>query len=323
VNGRTLRDCLSDLPGARVVAPPSASFDGLAMPSSSDPSPSCEAPTVDDGPFVVTDVPQLGRTGFTHFLDGAQRSWTGVYVGLTPVYLAHTSAGIVERLDRDVLPPSIYSGDMEAFVPEGSPAAQRISHMLPVVTVGPGDTGMEQAGEQALKRISERREERERVVARSFTEGVLLIDGGIGHMVAADGAKQPFVVGMVKSHRKQYFQSLERTNAIFGMKAGQRSSLFIRQATHSSESDVWSFYLRLHESDQQPPQFGLVRIEVPARDEFRELVDEIAGWVLYERAPLSLPDARYDRMLYPIRLVEQHLKARQPSDAWVRGIMGV
>jgi len=40
--------------------------------------------------------------------------------------------------------------------------------------------------------------------------------------------------------------------------------------------------------------------------------DAISGWLLAERAPLATPDARFDRLLYPIHQVEEYLKARAP-----------
>ena len=38
--------------------------------------------------------------------------------------------------------------------------------------------------------------------------------------------------------------------------------------------------------------------------------DEVSGWLLQERAPLSTPDGRWDRLLYPIHRVEELLRAR-------------
>ena len=41
--------------------------------------------------------------------------------------------------------------------------------------------------------------------------------------------------------------------------------------------------------------------------------DEISRWLLAERAPLSLPDSRWDKMIYPIRDCEQYMKSLAPS----------
>jgi hypothetical protein len=106
------------------------------------------------------------------------------------------------------------------------------------------------------------------------------------------------------------------------LKPGQRTPVFLRERNQQQGKEANSFYLRLFDCSGQSPLFGLIRVEMPSSSTLLARVDEICGWLLAERDPLSLPDSRYDRMLYPIRLVEQHLKARQPSDAAIRAILG-
>jgi hypothetical protein len=43
------------------------------------------------------------------------------------------------------------------------------------------------------------------------------------------------------------------------------------------------------------------------------IADRISRWLLAETTPLSLPDARWDRLLYPIRDCEEFLRARAPK----------
>jgi hypothetical protein len=159
-------------------------------------------------------------------------------------------------------------------------------------------------------------------LAAFFTDGCLLVDGGIGEVLPnlVDGA---FVVGLVKSHQKQYFKSRERHQIMLAMKAGQRTSVFLRKGTQRQGKNAYSFYLKLHDGEYQPPLFGLARIEMPEEKRYLEMADEIAGWVLHERCPLSLPDRRFDVLIYPIHLVEEHLKARQPSQSHIRGLIGL
>src|SRR5204862_455257 len=40
----------------------------------------------------------------------------------------------------------------------------------------------------------------------------------------------------------------------------------------------------------------------------------VSAWLLRERAPVSTPDARWDRLLYPIHDVETYLRSRTPRD---------
>ena len=318
----TLREHLASIPDARVFAP-SGRDEDIGQFAASESEASIDAPLVEVGPFVAIDVPALATSGFTHFLDGAQRSWRVGFVGMSPLYLAHTSAGLLARQDRILLPPSAdcYSAALELVAPNGvdfPPYAD-----VPFLGVGVANEDSEMAVRQRIANaISSRREERETDVARSFRDGWLLIDGGIGKVIekTPDDVQ---MVGVVKSHQRQYFVSRERVRTILDLKAGQRTPAFLRERNQPQGKEANSFYLRLFDSSSQSPLFGLIRIEIPAAGEMLKRVDEICGWLLAERDPLSLPDARYDRMLYPIRLVEQHLKARQPSEAAIRAIIGV
>ncbi len=316
----TLREALVGLDGLRFVMPMQREEQ---MVSTGFEASSVEAETVGGEEFAISDVPQSGRTEFTHFLDGAQRTWQFMYRRLSPIMAAHTSAAILERIDGEIQPPDdgTYEGAMEAFVPDDPQLAQALAPLIDVQPVGVRDTPPGGLDELVRKAISDRRDAMEQRLAQLFTSGKLLIDGGIGKALRHQGA-QPFVVGLVKSHRKQYFRSAKRMELILGMQAGQRSSLFIRPADSLQGESVYSFYLRLHDGQNVGPLHGIVRIEMPADSSYREQVDEVAGWILHERDPLSLPDFRFDKLLYPIRLVEQHLKARQPSTASILGLVG-
>jgi hypothetical protein len=51
-------------------------------------------------------------------------------------------------------------------------------------------------------------------------------------------------------------------------------------------------------------------VEVAPVNESTGRANEISRWVLAERAPVSAPDRRWDRLLYGIYSVEQYLKSR-------------
>jgi hypothetical protein len=55
--------------------------------------------------------------------------------------------------------------------------------------------------------------------------------------------------------------------------------------------------------------YGLVRVEAAPTAETVNQANRISRWLLAERAPLSAPDARWDRLLYGIRDVEVFLQA--------------
>ena len=50
-----------------------------------------------------------------------------------------------------------------------------------------------------------------------------------------------------------------------------------------------------------------------ARSHEIAMADVVSSWLLGETAPISLPDMRWDRLLYPIRDCEQFLRARAPQ----------
>jgi hypothetical protein len=157
---------------------------------------------------------------------------------------------------------------------------------------------------------------------RAGEEGNLLVDGTIGQLVSAVTGPVGSVVGLVKSHRKQYFTS-ETAATILGLQEGERSSVFIVPSRRDQDSSTHSWYLRLRSDSYKSPAFGLVRIEVPPEAVSPEVANEISSWVLAERSPLSLPDLRYDRLLYPIRAVELLLKSRHPSRQSIQSLIGV
>lgn len=324
----SLHRLFADDPLARVVTPGPRDEDELSVLGDlAEESSAVDAPLVGEGPFVAVDVPALGESGFTHFLDGAQKARLAMYYGLSPVYLAHVSAGLLPRRDREILgtEAGAYREEFDFYVPSDLPIAERLAevgaigiHRVPV----DAEATPLQVRKAIVDAISDRRDGLEERLAQEFDhDGRLLIDGGIGKALRG-GREDRFVVGVVKSHRRQYFRSRDRVQTILGLRAGQRTSAFWRERDEAQGVRAISFYLRLHSRDDAGPLHGLVRVELPPDEEQLDLVDEIAGWILHERAPSSLPDARYDRLLYPIRLVERHLKARQPSDVRLHALVG-
>ena len=72
---------------------------------------------------------------------------------------------------------------------------------------------------------------------------------------------------------------------------------------------------RLRDPAGRDPMWGLVRVEAALPDAadapalLTRRADAISRALLAEVAPLALPDARWDKMVYPIRDCEQFLKA--------------
>lgn len=314
----TLRNALLQVPGVRFVRPSGAVEDEMAKLVKQPKLPE-NATLVEDSVFRAIDVTRRDETGFTHFLDGSQFVRRVGFHGLQPVLVAHVSAAIVERIDREIKAPrpENYRVSQKLYVPSSFPGDREDPHF---VRVALDDCGAGSAATLKYKEaIEDERKSQEDELSKQFREGVLLIDGGIDEALrGAAGGK--FIVGLVKSHETQYFATPDRVQTIIELKEGQRTTVFERPAMGKSQQEVFSFYLKLREDPYSSPMFGLARIEVAPSDEMLKQVDAISSWLMHERAPLSLPDPRYDRLLYPIRLVEQYLKAHQPSEVKISQI---
>jgi hypothetical protein len=137
---------------------------------------------------------------------------------------------------------------------------------------------------------------------------MLFIDGGISGSERV--AVSACTVGVVKSHRTLYADGDELQH-VFELRRGERSSVF--RITSPKRIPVASWYLRLRHPAGHDPLWGLVRVEIaqPSAGDHPvgERADEISRWVLAETAPLSLPDGRWDKMVYGVRDCEEFLRA--------------
>lgn len=159
----------------------------------------------------------------------------------------------------------------------------------------------------AFERVGRHREDAERRLAELWcTDGAepLFIDGGISGSERVASAS--CAVGVIKSHQT-LFADGDALDVVMSLKRGERSSVFA--LSPARRSPVLSWYLRLRDPRGHDAMFGLVRIEVAQADDVASRANEVSRWVLGEVTPLSLPDARWDRMAYGIRDCEQFLRA--------------
>jgi hypothetical protein len=142
----------------------------------------------------------------------------------------------------------------------------------------------------------------ERSVAENWmhsSSGRLAADGSLSALGAA--AQSPDVVGIVKSHRTLYVDGADLPE-LFALPVGARTRAFAR-------GDVRSWYLRLRASTRANPMHGLVRVEIAmSPGDLTARADEVSAWVMAERTPIALPDARWDVMSYGIARCEAYLK---------------
>ncbi len=270
-------------------------------------------------------------SAFTAFLDGIQRSAVALYHGPVPIVYAYAAAVVRTRVDRRMT--TLETGDVAGglrtrYQEEREGVFFPFRYVSPdaIRAAGVADAALHDTsppdGEplplfppaiyaRAAEAVNRWRESLEGTLAdrwcRESEDGWLLVDGSL--TLTNELARCPRAVGVVKSHRTRFFDG-DDARTLLALEPGERSSVF-RPGTRSF-TPVYSWYLRLRSAAGRDAFFGLVRVEAAATDETLERADEISRWLLAETAPLSLPDTRWDRLLYPIRDCEEYLRTRAP-----------
>jgi hypothetical protein len=163
--------------------------------------------------------------------------------------------------------------------------------------------------ESAIRGVQKHRRALEQRLADAWvaeSNETLFVDGGISgnHKLSAVDS----VVGVVKNHTTLYAMGAA-LRVVLRLCAGERSSVF--RIESSKRSSVASWYLRLRDPAGHDPFWGLVRVETrePSAAAIGDRADEVSRWILAERTPVALPDARWDRMIYGVRDCEEFLRA--------------
>jgi hypothetical protein len=281
------------------------------------------ATVLEGGALRARRVFEPAVTAFRAFLDGTQRSELASFIGSAPVVVGRAAAVVRERRNRRMHTWGVPLREARVYAPRGLMAASAwevltsiYGPLLVDTTATAADLGSHPYAlrDAAVHRVQGHREELERRLAErwcSHEHDPLFIDGGISgsEAVAVSGC----TVGVVKSHRTLYAEG-EALALVLGLRHGERSSVF--RITSPKRTTVASWYLRLRDPAGQDPMWGLVRVEVayPApevMDRVGDRADEVSRWILAEASPLSLPDARWDKMVYGIRDCEEFLRAVQ------------
>lgn len=279
-----------------------------------------EAPRVIDAQVVENattsrTIPGTPTPTFEAFLDGVQQTRVAKVAGGMPIVWGRVAAVIRQRRNRRlttwdrpivecrlyaplaVLDPSLRATLQEAGVVDTSKSADDAllaRHPIHVI-------------EQALHAVQNERERAERALAEQWCRQVgtpLMVDGSISSSEIA--ARNACVVGIIKSHRQLYATS-PLLDIILTLAAGERTPVVRIAPRH--RMPVHSWYLRLRDGVEHDALWGIVRVEVAESDDPGGRADEVSRWVLAERTPLALPDARWDRMAYPVHECEEVLRA--------------
>lgn len=242
------------------------------------------------------------------FLDGTQRSWVAGYAGTAPIVVAEVAAAVRERAERR----------LRTVVEERRALAIGRAHALDqagdalegcerVVLDDDGPAHPARDLGLAARKLDQRRGNLELELGDRYRRGSpawIVVDGSLAASPtwAADGR----MVGVSKSHATLPFGGAELERYL-RLPAAQRSSIFTPQSPGFAPVHAWA--LRLWPWEGRDLFHGLVRIEVSPAQGTPDLADWLSRRLLAERAPISTPDPRWDRLLYGIHAVEQYLKA--------------
>jgi len=246
--------------------------------------------------------------GSLAYLDGIQRSEIIAYDGSAPILVAEIAAAVRERQDRQ-LRTSVEARRMVALGrPSALAAAGDALNELQAIPL-PDDEPPHPLRDlvNAGHAVDQARGALEVVVGdryRAASDGWLILDGSLA--VSPRWAADPRMVAISKSHSTLPFDGTDLEQYL-RLPCAHRSSVYAPATRSLAPVRAWG--LRLWPWEGKDLLHGLVRVEVAPANESTEQADQISRWVLAERAPVSAPDRRWDRLLYGIHSVEQYLKA--------------
>ena len=252
------------------------------------------------------------------FLDGIQRWQVTFYDGVVPIVRAYVAGAVRRRSAGRRLRTAgestreFHAASLRALRPGVREALEASGLELvdvPEEAVQPG-RALEAARRTVENaRVALEKGLGERHVGSLAPDEWLVVDGLLSESAVL--ADHPRTLGVIKSHGAQYFEGEALTRALT-LPALRRSSVF--RPRGRARHEVYSWYLRLWPWEGNDLLFGLLRIEARAHEGSVAAASATSGWLARERAPISTPDPRWDRLLYPIHDVEAYLKTRAPRD---------
>ncbi len=250
--------------------------------------------------------------GVVAFLDGVQRHAVAAYAGSAPLILAEVAAGVRERRERVLRTAQVRRRRLAlgrpavleiaaAALPDHDPVPIPAEEPLhPVRDLVAARRAVDQARGALEVELGER--------YLRDAPGWLVVDGSLSESPAL--ASSPRALGVAKSHATLPFEGGD-LDRYLRLPAGHRTSVFAPASR--SVAPVYGWALRLWPWEGRDLLHGLVRVEAAPTEETLGLADRLSRWILRERAPLSTPDPRWDRLLYGIHDVEVFLRVgRQP-----------
>ena len=266
--------------------------------------------------------------GFEAFLDGAQESRVVHYCDGIPIVFGRVAAVVRQRVLRRMITWKRPETRSRLYVPRGLVPASLWTRIVvrgfdPVDTTDADVTESSDwpqvdahpfaIAQRALDAVKRERESAERKLAEDWVtirSEPVFIDGSIATSDRVSVA--PNAVGVIKSHRTLYVSG-PAMRVVQSLPLNHRSSVLRVVAYHRTA--VASWYLRIRDCAGRDPMWGLLRVETAMPDrgaspqQVADHANLVSRWILAEMMPLSLPDSRWDKMVYGIHDCEEFLKA--------------
>lgn len=269
--------------------------------------------------YSLSDVQPLAPPA-PAFLDGIEWWRVVAYGGVTPIVRAHVAAAVRRRGPQRRL-RTVYEDFRELVVTRLDALPGPVREALTGTGVDVVEFPAEDAG-QPVRAIQAARREVERArmaleralgeccAAQLAADEWLVVDGVLSD--SATLAAHPRTLGVIKSHGAQYFEGPELERALT-LPVAHRTSVF-RPRPRGARREIHSWYVRLWPWEGNDLLYGLLRVEARADAETMAQASRLSAWLVRERAPVSAPDRRWDRLLYPIHDVETYLRTQLPRD---------
>lgn len=276
-----------------------------------------------EGPFGTREITRVNESRFRWFLDGSQKTMPIWRIGVVPVVVSISVAGILERdgNGQSHLMPNSLRESLSWIVPQqmGDPKVRNFVRVLEDLGEDVRDPLASEPNYQQLSGLYDqvlyyanetagnRRAEVEALtldywdthIGAGQSDQWLLIDGRLT-------LDAPNAVGLIKSPSGQHLVG-EEASTLLGLEAGYRTTAY--RLSESDRARV-HWYQRMWPETGLDARHALIRIEMQADTADHEEIDQIASWLYAERIPSAKADSRWPTLLYPVHLLERILKRR-------------
>lgn len=246
--------------------------------------------------------------GTVAFLDGTQRYEVMAYAGASPVVVAEIAAAVLERRDRQLHVAEVARRRLVIARPEVLRDLEDAAEGHAAIEIPQDDPPHPVKDFQLARREVDAARGRLEVEIghryRSASNAWLIVDGALSE--SPQWARDEKMLGVAKSHATLPFGGGDLEHYL-RLPSGMRSPVF--EPAGNMVAPVFSWALRLWPWQGLNLLHGLIRVEAAATLDTLARADQISRWLLAERAPVSTPDPRWDRLLYGIRAVEEYLRA--------------